>query len=181
MKPVLILSDNLVEISKLITADTILITTCDIHLDKTVETIYLTDRTNDLEIKSKSVILNTDNSHKLIHLISGTNLLQSIKENSELIILVNSAKSVVGTICVSDQFESNVTGLNLVDDILVSNKNIDKLVSHNPRVTGLSIDSNSVIKILSGSIEVLFGSCTIISKKTSNNKLIIVPGCQFKF
>ena len=138
-----------------------LITTSEVDIDFSLinNQFKLKSRVNQYKIQEKTVILHTNNSHKLIHLLSATGLFKSVL-NCETIILLSDAKYTLGVIT-SDDRGFVVPGLDLIPNFVVS-KHISELNSHNPGIVGLDPEVNSVVKIRNGEVILVSGQLRCI-------------------
>ena len=138
-----------------------LITTSEVDMDFSLinNQFKLQSRVNQFKVQEKTLILHTNNSHKLIQLLSGTGLFKSLL-NCETIILLNDAKYTLGVIT-SDDKGFVVPGLELIPNFVVS-KHINELKSHNPGIVGLDPEVNSVVKIINGEVILVSGQLRCI-------------------
>ena len=143
----LILLDDPKLICNFISESADLITTSEVDLDFSLINNHfkLQSRVNQYKVQEKTVILHTNNSHKLIHLLSGTELFKSVL-NCETIILLDCARYTIGVIT-SDDYGFVVPGLNLAPNTAVS-KHISELASHNPGVVWLNPHPGRVFRII---------------------------------
>lgn len=157
----LILLDDLKLIRNFIYEKADLITTSEVDIDFSLinNQFKLKSRVNQYKIQEKTVILHTNNPHKLIHLLSATGLFKSVL-NCETIILLSDAKYTLGVIT-SDDRGFVVPGLNLIPNFVVS-KHINELNSHNPGIVGLDPEVNSVLKIRNGEVILVSGQLRCI-------------------
>jgi len=147
----LILLDDPKLICNFISEKADLITTTEINIDfSSINNHFkLTSRVNQHKVQEKTLVLHTNNSHKLIHLLSGTSLFKSIL-NCEKIILLECARYTIGVIS-TDDFGFVVPGFNLTPKIVIS-KHILELNGHNPGITWLDPKPDTVVRIVDGKI-----------------------------